>query len=125
MKLSIANLTKLLENNVVELKFKRRRPVAGKPPTRRMLCTNSRVILDSREARDALKYTPTKQPPKFNPATKNLIIAWDILMQDYRCVTVDNCEIISVIPGDDTFWKYYNDKLYKMTPEQKVTFMRV
>jgi len=90
-----------------------------------MLCTNSRVILESREARDALKYTPTKQSLKFNPTTKNLIVTWDILMQDYRCVSVDNCEIISVIPGDDTFWKYYNDKLYKMTPEQKDTFMKV
>lgn len=125
MKLSLINLTKLLDSNVVELKFKRRRPKPGVPTTRRMLCTNSRVILESREARDALKYTPTKQSLKFNPTTKNLIVTWDILMQDYRCVSVDNCEIISVIPGDDTFWKYYNDKLYKMTPEQKDTFMKV
>jgi hypothetical protein len=125
MKLSLVNLTKLLQENVVELKFKRRRPKPGVPPTRRMLCTNSRIILESREARDALNYRPTNQNSKWNATTKNLIITWDILMQDYRCISVDNCEIIAVIPGDDTFWRYYNDKLHKMTPSQKDAFMKV
>ena len=118
-------LTALLQENVVELKFKRRRPKAGSPPTRRMLCTNCRQILDSPEAREALHYESTRKPPPFNPTTKNLIIAWDILVQDYRCISVENCEVISVIPGDDTFWEYFSDSLYKMTPEQKATFMKV
>ena len=123
MKVNLTALKALLEENVVELKFKRRRPKPGFPMTRRMLCTNNRAILESREGREALHFEATRQPPKFNPSTKNLVIAWDILVQDYRCINVENCEVISTIPGDDTFWEYFNDKLYKMTPQQKAAFM--
>ena len=90
-----------------------------------MLCTNCRQVLDSPEAREALHYEAARKLPTFNPTTKNLIIAWDILVQDYRCISVENCEVISVIPGDDTFWKYFSETLYKMTLEEKATFMKV
>lgn len=124
MKASLTALSSLLQTSVVEIKFKRRKPKPGFPDTRRMLCTNCRVILDSYEARQALKYTPTKQPPKFNPAAKNIVIAWDIFVQDYRCISADNLEIVAIIPGDDTFWEYFSDRLSKMTAGEKTGFMK-
>lgn len=124
MKATLTALQSLLQTNVVEVKFKRRKPKPGFPSTRRMLCTNCPVILNTSEARQALKYTPTKQPPKFNPAAKNIAIAWDVFVQDYRCITADNLEIVAVIPGDDTFWKYFNEKLSKMTSGEKTGFMK-
>lgn len=125
MKVALPMLTALLQENVVELKFKRRIPKPGVPPTRRMLCTNCQQILASPEGRESLHYEATKLPPTFNPVTKNLIIAWDILVQDYRCISVENCEVISVIPGDETFWEYFSETLHEMTAAEKVTFMKV
>ena len=125
MKVALPTLARLLQENVLELKFIRRRPKPGASPTRRMLCTNARMLLDSAEAREALHYTPSRQPPKFNPRAKNLVIVWDIFMQDYRTVNVDSCDVISQIPANDEFWKYFNEVLYKMTPEQKLTFMSI
>ncbi len=125
MHIALPTLGRLLQENVLEIKFIRRRPKPGSSPTRRMLCTNSRVLLDSREAREALHYVPSKQPPAFNPAAKNLVITWDIFMQGYRTVNADKCQLISQIPANDEFWQYFSDTLYKMTPDQKVTFMNI
>lgn len=124
MKVALPTLRTLLELNVVELKFTRRRPVAGKPPTRRMLCTNSDRILLSEPGRKLLHYQqPIKPAPAYNPRSKNIVIAWDILVQDYRCISVDDCDVVQVIEDADQFWKYYNDVLYPMTPRQKTAFM--
>lgn len=128
MKVGASTLRVLLENNVLEIKFKRRRPKAGKPATRRMLCTNSPVILLSEAGRTTLHYKPISSGPKYSPPSKNLVITWDIFKQDYRAVSVDNCELISQIPisGDGReFWEYFNETIYPMTPAQKEAFMNV
>ena len=128
MKVGASTLRVLLENNVLEIKFKRRRPKAGSPPTRRMLCTNSPVILLSEAGRKTLHYKPITSAPKYSPPSKNLVIAWDIFKQDYRAISVDNCELISQIPisGDGTdFWEYFNKTIYPMTPGQKDSFFDV
>ena len=128
MKVGASTLSVLLENNVLEVKFKRRRPVAGKPTTRRMLCTNSSVLLLSEAGRETLHYTSPDGPPKYNAASKNVVIAWDIFKQDYRAISVDNCELISQMPvsGDGReFWEYFNNTIYPMTPQQKEAFFNV
>lgn len=128
MKVGANTLRVLLEHNVVEIKFKRRRPVAGKSPTRRMLCTNSPIILKSTTGRDTLNYQSPSGSPKYSPASKNIIIAWDIFKQDYRAVSMDNCELISQMPvsGDGVdFWKYFNESVHPMTPDQKEAFFNV
>ena len=125
MKVGASTLSVLLENNVLEVKFKRRIPVAGKPSTRRMLCTNSPVLLLSTAGRETLHYTSPSGPPKYNTASKNVVIAWDIFKQDYRAISVDNLEVISQMPvsGDGTdFWEYFNNTIYPMTPQQKEAF---
>lgn len=128
MKVGAETLRVLLENNVVEIKFKRRRPQPGGVPTRRMLCTNSPVILKSSTGRQTLKYQPARGTPKYSPASKNIVIAWDIFKQDYRAISMDNCELISQMPvsGDGSeFWQYFNESVHPMTPEQKEAFFNV
>lgn len=128
MKVGASTLRVLLENNVLEIKFKRRRAKPGAPTTRRMLCTNSPVILQSEAGRNTLHYKPAHATPKYSPASKNLVIAWDIFKQDYRAISVDNCELISQMPvsGDGReFWEYFNNSIHPMSPAQKQSFFNV
>ena len=125
MKIGASTLRVLLENNVVEIKFKRRRPKPGAPPTRRMLCTNSPVILQSEAGRKTLNFERAGGGMKYNPAAKNIVMAWDVFKQDYRAISVDNCELISQMPvsGDGSdFWQYFNETIYPMTPGEKEAF---
>jgi len=123
MKVSLSTLRTIAQNNVTEIKFFRRRPKPGYPPTRRMLCTTSFSLLNSTEGRLTLNYKPTSRPPRFNPAQKDLLIVWDIFMQDYRCVNATACNLIATIPANKEFWKYFSTKLFKLTPQQKIAFM--
>tara|TARA_Y100000310_G_C20551446_1_gene748299 strand:+ start:34 stop:411 length:378 start_codon:yes stop_codon:yes gene_type:complete len=125
MRVSLAALKSVLQQNVAEVKFVRRKPKPGDPPERRMLCTNSGHLLNSQKGRTALRYSSPKSGPDYNPNMKNLIITWDIFMQDYRTINVDKCQLISIIPADDTFWEYFTEKLTAMTPQQKIAFMSV
>ena len=44
-------------------------------------------------------------------------------MQDWRMVSMDNCELINSIPGNDEFWKYFNENYLQMSAEEKMSFM--
>lgn len=123
MKVSLSTLKTIVQNNVAEIKFFRRRLKPGYAETRRMLCTNSFTLLNSTEGRLVLNYRPTNRPPKFNPNQKNLLIVWDIFMQNYRCVNMAACNLISTIPANKEFWKYFTQKLARLTTQQKLTFM--
>lgn len=128
MKVGISTLRVLLENNVLEIKFKRRKPKPGSPLTRRMLCTNNPVILKSDTGRQTLHYKTATGTPNYSPTAKNLVIAWDIFKQDYRAISGDNIEVINTIPisGDGKeFWQYFSDVIHPMTPQQKLTFFDV
>ena len=125
MRVALPTLRRLLEENVLEIKFVRRRQRLNQSATRRMLCTNCSTLLNTPEGREALRFVPSKQSPKYNPTSRNLVIAWDIFMQGYRTINVEACELISQIPANDEFWKYFSETLYKMSPEQKMTFMSV
>lgn len=125
MRVALPTLKAILERDVLEVKFTRRRPKPGAPPTRRMLCTNSPLILNSVPGRESLNFRPTYKGPRFNPTTKNLIVAWDIFKQDYRMINCDNVVILAQIPGDEEFWQYFTTVLYKMSPEQKKTFFNI
>lgn len=123
MKASLPTLKSLLLSNVVEIKFNRRRIKPGSPPTRRMLCTNSLSLLNSTEGRLALNYKRAIYMPKFDPNVKDLIITWDIFMQDYRCINMTACDLIQVIPANQSFWKFFNEKLAGLSAAQKINFM--
>ena len=123
MKASLPTLKSLLLSNVVEIKFNRRRLKPGAAPTRRMLCTNSLSLLNSTEGRLALNYKRAINMPKFDPNAKDLIITWDIFMQDYRCINMVACDLIQVIPANQLFWKFFNEKLAGLSAPQKISFM--
>ena len=122
MKTTLPNLNNLLSQYVCEIVFARRRPKANKPPFRRMLCTLDDKILNSTNGRLSLNYRPPGGAPSYNPESKNLLLVWDIFMQDWRMVSMENCDIVNTIPGND-FWNYFNNTLLKMSPEQKITYM--
>ena len=126
MRLGRSALALLLMTNVVELRFKRRIEKAGFGDYRRMLCTNDRGLLMSQLGRNILNFEPATQPPKFNPAQKNLIISWDLFMQNYRCINCNDVEVVAVIntsPDATEWWKYFNESIAPMPAQQKVTFM--
>lgn len=128
MKIGASTLRVLLENNVLEVKFKRRKIKPGSPLTRRMLCTNCPILLRSDAGRQTLNYKSVTGTPNYSPVSKNLVIAWDIFKQDYRAISADNCELISQMPvsGDGKdFWEYFNTTIYPMTPQQKQSFFDV
>lgn len=126
MRLGRSALAQLLMTNVVELRFKRRIEKAGFGDYRRMLCTNDRGLLMSALGRNILNFEPARQSPKFNPAAKNLIITWDIFLQNYRCINCNDVEIIAVIntsPDPKEWWQYFNESILPMPVGQKTTFM--
>lgn len=122
MKIGAPTLNSLLAQNVLEVKFTRRSPKPGDPPTRRMLCTNSQQLLLSENGLSTLNYRPAGGSP-VNKTLHNVVITWDILKQDYRCISADDCELITQLPADDSFWEYFNNNILTMTAEQKQAFI--
>ena len=118
-----AALDSILLDNVCELRFPRRIIKPGLAPTRRMLCTKSLSLLNSVNGRVSLNYFPPKGAPKPNLSSDNLTVAWDILMQDYRNINMNQCDLIQQIPADDDFWVYFNENIYPMSAAQKLNFM--
>lgn len=124
MRVGLGQLKGLLEKNVCEVVFTRRLPILNRPPTRRMLCTNSLELLMSPDGRTTLNFSPAHRQPKYNPAAKGLIITWDIFMQDYRQINVRSCDLVNKVPVAE-FWEYYRAKLASLTASQKMEFMDI
>ena len=138
---SRGELEGLLQNNVCEIVFVRRRPERAPVPPRvdirRMICTNSFSLLTSYNAKISLNFRLPKTGRRIDGPKHDIVCAWDILMCDYRNISIStpespftnkgssnsSCYLRQTIPADDTFWKYYNDILLNMTPEKKLHFM--
>ena len=122
--MSPSSLVQILNANAVELKFTRRRPLPNNTE-RRMLATNDLTLLSSARGRVALNFHGALNSLDFQPNKKNLVLTWDIFIQDFRLVPAESVEVISVIKTTppDEFWVYFNEVLAKMTQEQKVRFM--
>lgn len=123
-----AELKGLLQNNVCEIIFVRRRPERAPVPPRaeirRMLCTNSLRLLTSYNGKLSFtKFAFPRTGRRIDEVRHNIVVGWDIFWQDYRNISMDECYLRQTIPDDDTFWKYYNDKLFKMSPETKLHWM--
>jgi len=116
-------LNSMLQNNVLDLKFTRRRPRPGVPATRRMLCTMDATILNSTNGRTVLNYLPPSNTTPFNLSQNNLCLVWDILMQDFRMVPPESVNVLTRYPGDDNFWETFNDTFARMSADDKVSFM--
>lgn len=125
MKVDRLQLDNTLRTNVCEIKFVRRVPVSGLPVTCRMLCTKSLDLLSSPNGQRILRYRKPRTSYRIDEAKYNLCVVWDIFMCDYRNVSMDECWIITTIPANDEFWKYFNERLMTMTGEQKAEFRNV
>tara|TARA_Y100000310_G_C20670305_1_gene809914 strand:- start:2056 stop:2433 length:378 start_codon:yes stop_codon:yes gene_type:complete len=123
MIVGLSNLKIMLLDKVCEVKFARRNPKPGRPASRRMLCTNNVQLLNSVEGRTVLNYRPPRQAPEYNPNQENLIITWDILMQDFRTINCDTVDLITTLEADETFWVYINEKIAPMSAGEKMAFM--
>jgi len=121
---TLENLQTILKENVCELIIVRRRPRAGKSAARRMLCTLDQDILNSTNGRLSLNFKPAGQPLPYNAVSKNLLPVWDILMQDWRMVNLNSCDIVKTIKRTE-FWEYFNKTLMTMSPQEKITYMNV
>lgn len=125
MSLSRDGLAQLLTANVVELRFVRRNPRAGRSVTRRMLATLNSSILDSDIGRQVLNFKSPSQTPAYNAGAYNLLVVYDMFMQDWRAVPADSAQVIQILPSNppELFWTYFNEVLLPMTADQKATFM--
>lgn len=122
MQTTLTNLKSLLRESVCEVVFIRRRPKAGKPAFRRMLCTLDENILNTTNGRLSLNYKPSSGLLPYNAEAKNLLPVWDVFMQGWRMISMDNCDLVKTVKEED-FWKYYNETLLTMSVEQKLTYM--
>lgn len=127
MRLGLQALNTLLLNSVAELRFRRRIEKAGYGDYRRMLCTKDQLLLTSELGRNILNYDPPAGVGlNYNPTAKNLIVVWDIFIQQWRMVNCNDVDVVSIIktqPDPTDFWKYFNEKLVPMTASQKATFI--
>jgi len=88
-----------------------------------MLCTGNLALLNSPEGRIALNFRPAYNRPRYNPDIKNLVITWDIFMQDYRNINMNACDVLTIVPVQD-FWKFFNERrLGVMSAADKMNFM--
>lgn len=125
MSYTSAGLHQLLVSNVVELKFTRRNPKPNRPPTRRMLASLNPNILDSERGRTVFNFKSPTDYSAYNPNSHNLIVVFDLFMQNWRAIPTQSVEVIQVLPSDpvEEFWTYFSEVLSKMSADQKAAFM--
>lgn len=124
-KIGRTELSRLLTNNVCEIVFVRRRPerARGRPETRKMICSNSMDLLNSHRGITALNFHLPRGPKMVDERVHNLVVVWDIFMQDYRNVSMESCYLMRKTPANDEFWKYYDEVLVHMEASDKMQFM--
>lgn len=124
-KIQRIELKQKLNSKVCEIVFIRRRPerAPGREITRRMICSNSISLLNSQDGKISLNFHFPRGPKKIDEAKHNVVVVWDIIMQDYRNVSMDYCFLVREMDDDVEFWKYYNEFLFPMNSEQKLFFM--
>lgn len=124
-KLRRTELQRLLQNNVCDILIVRRRPerAQGRPEMRQMLCTNSMELLRSENGLRTLNYHGSLEPKKIDEGFHNVVVTWDIFMQDYRNVSMNMCYLVQKMPADDSFWQFFNEKIYPMSANEKMRYM--
>jgi hypothetical protein len=125
MRVSQGQLIQLLQNNVLEVRFYRRRNKPGWNAERRMLVTTDYELLNSAPGKIALHFRAPTHAPSYNWRGKNLVCGWDLMWQDYRMIPVESCNIVTIIPTKppEKFWNMFNIYLQSMSPEAKQYFM--
>ena len=117
------SLNTALKQGVLDIRFTRRRPRPGVSATRRMLCTLSESILNSVNGRTVLNYLPPANNLPYSISNKNLSMAWDIMMQNFRMIGADSVNILNTYSDDEAFWEYFNSDILPMDTASKMQFM--
>lgn len=79
-------------------------------------------LLNSVNGRLSLNFKQSSSVLPYDAQSKNLLPVWDIFMQDWRMVNMDDCDLVTTYKPDD-FWKYFNEVLIPMSPQQKMQYM--
>jgi hypothetical protein len=58
-----------------------------------------------------------------NEVKHKLVVVWDIFMEDYRNVSMENCYLLRKTPADDRFWKYWDEALSFLQVQDRFDFM--
>jgi hypothetical protein len=124
------NFLGMYATHIVEVKVIRRNPIVGRGPTRRFLCTNSKLLLNSIAGKTVFHFKPPTQRPPYNAQAKNLLTVYDLLMQGYRNVNLDTDQVLAAIPVRNEqeiaqFWDYFNTNLSKWSSSNKEMFMNM
>ena len=126
MRLGRTALWMLLAKNACELRFRRRIEKPGFGDYRRMLCTSDMGLLQSAAGRQIFHFQSPIHHLKYSPASKNLIVTYDLFMQNWRMVNCNDVEAIAIIstyPDPTKFWEYFNLRLNGMSATHKAQFM--
>lgn len=124
--MTVIGLERICDTHVVELNFARRRVKNGFPPKRRILCTRSRILLNSTLGQEILNFKKPTQPHPYNAPSKGLVTVWDILLQDWRNIPAEACQVITAVSVEpqDRFWKWFSLKIKPMSSTAKEDFIR-
>jgi hypothetical protein len=123
-KIGRTELDRILKRNACEILFIRRRPerASSRPFFRRMICSNSMNILNTENGIRSLNFHPPRGGKQLNENYHKIVVVWDIIMQDYRNVSMDKCFLVETIKEDD-FWDFYSKKLQPMSAADKLQYM--
>jgi hypothetical protein len=126
------SLETLFATHVVEVVARRRLPPKmGQTFTRRFLCTNSYPLLNSIVGKSAFHFKAPTHPPPYNARSKNLITVFDLIMQDYRNINLNEYKILGAMPVRNeeeinAFWQqFFVPILSKYNASRKKTFMNM
>ena len=124
MRLGRTALAILLQRNVVELRFIRRHAKFNHPPHRRMLCTNDKVLLLSAPGKMILNFERPIGSLPYDAGQHNLVITYDIMMQNWRAIPCESVEVIAVVKTNPPshFWDYFMKSIAPMSGMQKLQF---
>src|SRR6478609_5720439 len=114
MQYNYNQLLELLKTNVLYVSFERRNKKQGKSMIRRMICTNSVNILKSVDGQMVLNYREPFNFPVLNPMAYNLIVTWDVLMQDFRMIPTDSINVEQSIPEAE-FFEHFKTEIWPMS----------
>ena len=118
-------LTSFLHNHIVELRFTRRHPKTGFKDSRRMVCTANWKFLSSVFTRWVFNWnTPKTRRGVSWYKQRNLIIVWDLMVNNFRIIPVTDIRFVSAYKCNSLMEKgrfilFYRRNIRKLTPTQE------
>jgi hypothetical protein len=122
--MTVSGLISLCDKHIVEIFFNRRTKNVV-PPTRRILCTRDRSFLNSALSKQIFNFIPPSKPHPYDAASRGLVTVFDILMQDWRNIPAESCQVIMAVSTqpNQKFWEFFDKKIKNMTTQNKKDFM--